>query len=257
MYIDYNIEQLHLRVTKDYDSLSKLAADIVEEELQNNPAAVIGFPTGSTPIGMYKELVKRYQEGRIDFSLATIFNLDEYHPINPKNAQSFAYFMHQHLIDHINIKKENFHIPNGTCDDVEAECQRFDELLEKAGGIHLQVMGVGPNGHIAFNEPSEEFTKKTLFADLTPSTIEANSRFFPDKSKMPRHAISMGIQSLFNAKKILMLVNGEGKKEIVRKMLLGPVTPQVPASILQLHPNTLVMIDEEAALELERNGDLK
>lgn len=221
--------------------MSRKAANIISAQVILYPHSVLGLATGSSPIGTYEQLADWYKKGDLDFSEVTTVNLDEYRGLDGSNEQSYRYFMNQHLFSKVNIKPERTYIPNGMAEDVEAECRRYDELIVSLGGIDLQLLGLGHNGHIGFNEPSGAFEKTTHCVDLGESTIQANSRFFEKMEDVPRQAITMGIKSIMQAKKILLIVGGEDKKEILHRSLFGPVTPNVPASILQLHPNLTVV----------------
>jgi len=220
------------------------------KELNNNPHGVYGFATGSTPLSTYKALINKYNTGT-DFSGITTFNLDEYYPIKKTNDQSYDYFMRENLFNHINVKQENIHIPNGEALDPEEECISYEAKIRNVDGIDLQILGIGANGHIGFNEPASCFSSKTNYISLTESTISANARFFASEEDVPKHALTMGIKTIMNARKILLLVNGEKKNEILRDALFGDITPALPASILQLHPDVSVVIDSEAASSLE------
>jgi len=224
-----------------YEKLSRQAANIISAQIILNPRSVVGLATGSTPIGTYKQLIEWYKKGDLDFSHTTTVNLDEYYGLDPENDQSYRYFMNTNFFDHINIDKSRTHVPNGLAEDITAECERYENLIKHLGGIDIQLLGIGHNGHIGFNEPCDEFVKYTHSVDLKPSTIEANARFFNDISEVPTKAITMGIKSIMNAKKILLIANGKDKKEIIEKAVFGPITPEVPASILQLHPNITVI----------------
>jgi len=228
-------------ICKDYDEMSKVAAKIVEAQVTLKPDSILGLATGSSPIGMYKELVNN----GVDFSNVTTFNLDEYYPLSKDNDQSYDYFMRKNLFDHIKVKEYN--IPNGMAEDPEKECARYDAAIEKAGGIDLQVLGIGVNGHIGFNEPDDELPANTNKVTLTESTIEANSRFFESKDMVPKAALTLGIGGIMKAKRVLVLVSGKNKAPIVSKLFNGNVTTQVPVSLLQLHPDAIVVMDEEAA----------
>lgn len=221
--------------------MSRKAANIISAQVILYPHSVLGLATGSSPIGTYEQLADWYKKGDLDFSEVTTVNLDEYRGLDGSSEQSYRYFMNEHLFSKVNIKLERTHIPNGMAEDVEAECRRYDELIASLGGIDLQLLGLGHNGHIGFNEPSGAFEKTTHCVDLGESTIQANSRFFERMEDVPRQAITMGIKSIMQAKKILLIVGGEDKKEILHRSLFGPVTPNVPASILQLHPNLTVV----------------
>ena len=228
---------------KDYKDMSRKAANIISAQVIMKPNCVLGLATGSTPIGTYDQLVEWYNKGDLDFSEVTTVNLDEYKGLPRTNDQSYYYFMHQHLFDRVNIDPERTNVPNGMEPDAEKECGRYEEL----GGVDLQLLGLGHNGHIGFNEPGEAFEKETHCVDLTESTIEANKRFFASADDVPKQAYTMGIKTIMQAKKILIVVNGENKADIVERAFFGPVTPEVPASILQLH-NDVTLVGDEAAL---------
>lgn len=232
---------------KDYKDMSRKAANIISAQMIMKPNCVLGLATGSTPIGTYAQLVEWYNKGDLDFSEVTTVNLDEYKGLPRTNDQSYYYFMHQHLFDRVNIDPERTNVPNGMEPDVEKECGRYEELIRSLGGVDLQLLGLGHNGHIGFNEPGEAFEKETHCVDLTESTIEANKRFFASADDVPKQAYTMGIKTIMQAKKILIVVNGENKADIVERAFFGPVTPEVPASILQLH-NDVTLVGDEAAL---------
>ena len=232
---------------KDYKDMSRKAANIISAQVIMKPNCVLGLATGSTPIGTYAQLVEWYNKGDLDFSEVTTVNLDEYKGLPRTNDQSYYYFMHQHLFDCVNIDPERTNVPNGMEPDAEKECGRYEELIRSLGGVDLQLLGLGHNGHIGFNEPGEAFEKETHCVDLTESTIEANKRFFASADDVPKQAYTMGIKTIMQAKKILIVVNGENKADIVERAFFGPVTPEVPASILQLH-NDVTLVGDEAAL---------
>ena len=232
---------------KDYKDMSRKAANIISAQVIMKPNCVLGLATGSTPIGTYDQLVEWYNKGDLDFSEVTTVNLDEYKGLPRTNDQSYYYFMHQHLFDRVNIDPERTNVPNGMEPDAEKECGRYEELIRSLGGVDLQLLGRGHNGHIGFNEPGEAFEKETHCVDLTESTIEANKRFFASADDVPKQAYTMGIKTIMQAKKILIVVNGENKADIVERAFFGPVTPEVPASILQLH-NDVTLVGDEAAL---------
>lgn len=236
---------------KDYKDMSRKAANIISAQVIMKPNCVLGLATGSTPIGTYDQLVEWYNKGDLDFSEVTTVNLDEYKGLPRTNDQSYYYFMHQHLFDRVNIDPERTNVPNGMEPDAEKECGRYEELIRSLGGVDLQLLGLGHNGHIGFNEPGEAFEKETHCVDLTESTIEANKRFFASTDDVPKQAYTMGIKTIMQAKKILIVVNGENKADIVERAFFGPVTPEVPASILQLH-NDVTLVGDEAALA--KNG---
>ena len=206
----------------------------------------MGLATGSTPIGIYDQLVKWYEKGDLDFSSVVSINLDEYKGLSGDNDQSYRYFMNKHLFDRINIKKENTYVPNGLEPNSKKACQEYNDIIEKFGGIDMQLLGLGHNGHIGFNEPGEAFEKETHCVDLTKSTIEANKRFFEREEDVPKQSYTMGIKSKKKKKKIIIVVSGKDKADIVKKAFLGPVTPEVPASVLQLHNDVTLVGDKEA-----------
>lgn len=231
---------------KDYEDMSRKAANVISAQVILKPSCVLGLATGSTPIGTYKQLIEWYNKGDLDFSKVSTANLDEYKGLTRENDQSYYYFMYNNLFKHVNIDLANTNIPDGTEPDSDKECTRYNKVIEDLGGIDLQLLGLGFNGHIGFNEPDEEFAKLTHCVDLQPSTIEANKRFFESIDDVPRQAYTMGIKTIMQSKKVLLLVSGEGKAEILRDALFGPVTPHVPASILQLHNDVTVVADEAA-----------
>ena len=232
---------------KDYEEMSRKAAGIVSAQIIMKPDCVLGLATGSTPVGLYKQLVEWYRNGDLDFSGVRTVNLDEYKGISRENDQSYYYFMHQNLFDHVNIPAGNTHLPDGMEPDSEKECRRYEELIQSMGSVDLQLLGIGHNGHIGFNEPADAFDKLVHCVNLTQSTIEANKRFFASAKEVPRQAYTMGIQTIMRSKKILIIANGEGKADIVRDAFFGPITPMVPASVLQLH-NDVTLVADEAAL---------
>ncbi len=238
---------MKIYVTEDYQSMSRKAANIVSAQVILNPASVLGLATGSTPIGMYKQLIAWYNKNDLDFAQVKSVNLDEYVGLPPTHDQSYRYFMQTNLFDHINIDPANTNVPNGLAEDPEAECARYNQVIHATGGIDIQVLGMGHNGHIGFNEPGEAFELETHVVDLTDRTIDANARFFASRDEVPRRAITMGIKSIMQARRILVVVSGEDKADIVKAAFTGPVTPRVPASILQMHPD-VVLVGDKAAL---------
>ena len=238
---------MKIYVGKNYEEMSHLAANIIAAQVTLKPDSVLGLATGSSPVGMYKELIARHQAGDLDFSAVKSVNLDEYVGLEPTHDQSYRYFMQDNLFNHVNIDPANTNVPNGMAADPAAECDRYEDVIASMGGVDIQVLGMGHNGHIGFNEPAEAFPLKTNLVDLQESTINANSRFFASRDDVPKQAITMGIGAIMKAKKILVVVSGEGKADIVAKAFAGPVTPHVPASILQLHPD-VVLVGDEAAL---------
>ena len=238
---------MKIYVSEDYKDMSRKAANIVSAHVILNPACVLGLATGSTPIGMYKQLIDWYNKGDLDFSQVKSVNLDEYVGLAPTHDQSYRYFMQTNLFDHVNIDPANTNVPNGLASDPEAECERYNQVIRSMGGIDVQVLGMGHNGHIGFNEPGHAFELETHVVNLTERTIKANARFFASKDEVPKRAITMGIKSIMQARQILVVVSGEDKAEIVKKAFYGPVVPEVPASILQMHPN-VVLCGDKAAL---------
>ncbi|HCJ76865.1 glucosamine-6-phosphate deaminase [Thermoguttaceae bacterium LCP21S3_D4] len=234
---------------KDYNEMSRKAANIISAQIIMKPDAVLGLATGSSPIGTYKQLIDWYNKGDLDFSEIRSVNLDEYKGLDASNPQSYAYFMRHNLFDSVNIKLENTNIPNGLETDIEKECTRYNNIIKSLGGIDLQLLGIGNNGHIGFNEPGEAFEKETHCVKLTENTIQANARFFSSIDEVPTHAYSTGIKNIMQARSILLIASGEAKAEAMYQALFGPITPTVPASILQLHNNVSIVADE-AALSL-------
>lgn len=233
----------------DYEDMSRKAANIIAAQVVMDPACVLGLATGSTPIGTYQNLIKAYEAGDLDFSQVSTYNLDEYRGLSHDDPQSYHYFMKENLFDHINIDQANTHVPDGSDPDAEAACSEYDRIVEEDGYPDLQLLGIGNNGHIGFNEPDTCFSKGTHCVDLTESTIEANSRLFDNIEDVPRQAYTMGIQTIMNAYMVLVVADGEKKAQAVHDMCFGPIQPSCPASILQLHPNCVVIADE-AALSL-------
>ena len=236
---------------KDYDDMSRKAANVVSATVILKPSCVLGLATGSTPIGMYKQLIEWNKKGDLDFQNVSSVNLDEYVGLTTENDQSYHYFMHENLFNHINIGKRSTNVPNGMATDLNKECKRYDDIINNIGGIDLQVLGIGNNGHIGFNEPSNDYEKETHVVNLSEKTIAANSRFFATPEDVPKQAITMGIKTIMQARAVLLVAGGEGKAEIMEEALFGPITPLVPASILQLHPNLTVVADA-AALRVVR-----
>ncbi len=236
---------------KDYQDMSRKAANIISAQIIIKPNCVLGLATGSTPIGTYKQLINWYNKGDIDFSQVNTVNLDEYKGLESDNPQSYYYFMHENFFKHVNIDLRKVHIPNGMEENIEKECSRYDQLIASLGGVDLQLLGLGNNGHIGFNEPFESFNKTTHCVTLTQSTIDANARFFSATEDIPRYAYTMGIGNIMNANKIVLIVSGSAKAQILKEVVEGPILPNVPASILQLHKDVTVVADQEAASLLE------
>ena len=238
---------MRIIVTKDYNDMSRKAANIISAQIIAKPDCVLGLATGSSPVGTYKTLVDWYKKGDLDFSEVTTVNLDEYRGLTHDNDQSYYYFMNDNLFSHVNIDLAHTHIPDGTEPDAQKACDDFEAIVKSCSGTDLQLLGLGHNGHIGFNEPAEDFPKFTHCVDLTESTIQANARFFDKPEDVPTQAYTMGIGTIMRAKRILLIASGKDKAAIVKEALFGPVRPQVPASILQLHPDVTVVLDEEAA----------
>lgn len=241
---------MHLLIVEDYAALSKEAARLMAVEVKRNPAAVLGLATGGTPLGMYRELIKLHQEEGVDFSRVSSFNLDEYVGLPANHGQSYRAYMVENLFRHINISLDRTNVPRGDGTDLAAECARYEQAIIEAGGVDIQVLGIGNNGHIGFNEPGSTPDTVTRVVQLDASTIEANARYFDSIEEVPTQAVSMGIKTILGAKRILLLASGEAKAEAVRHMLEQEMTPDVPASLLQLHPDVVVIVDREAASKL-------
>lgn len=236
---------------KDYDDMSAKAANIMASQIILKPNSVLGLATGSTPEGLYSRLIEKYDNGELDFSAIKTVNLDEYKGLTRDHDQSYYYFMNDKLFNHVNIDKANTNVPDGTKEDGVAECARYEEIIKSMGGIDIQLLGIGGNGHIGFNEPDDAFIRDTHCVKLTDSTIEANSRFFASKDEVPKYAYTMGIGSIMQAKKILLVASGKSKAKAVYDTICGPITPKVPASVLQLHPDAVIVADEEALSMVE------
>ncbi|NLO21877.1 MAG: glucosamine-6-phosphate deaminase [Syntrophomonadaceae bacterium] len=238
---------MRIILADNYEEMSRKAADIVRSQIVLKPDCVLGLATGDTPMGMYQELIKMYENKEVDFSEVTIFNLDEYYSLSRENPQSYYYYMHHNFFKHINVKKENTYIPNGTATEIDEECRNYEEQIKNKGGIDMQVLGIGANGHIGFNEPDVNFEAETHLVKLDEMTIEANSRFFSSKDKVPTSAISMGIKTIMQSRMLVLLANGESKADAIYKTIKGKICPEVPASIIQLHPNATMVIEKNAA----------
>ena len=237
---------------KDYHDVSRKAANIISAQVILKPDCVLGLATGSSPVGTYQHLIKWYEKGDLDFSHVRTVNLDEYVGLSVIHPQSYAYFMRHNLFDHVNIDTANTNIPNGMDPNEERECKRYDQVIRGLGGVDLQLLGLGPNGHIGFNEPGDEFVKGTHRVELTDITVKANARFFESEDQVPRSAYTMGILDIIQAERVVMVANGENKAQAVKDAFFGPVTPQVPASILQLHKD-FTLVADEAALSLVKD----
>ncbi|MBX9136987.1 MULTISPECIES: glucosamine-6-phosphate deaminase [unclassified Clostridium] len=242
---------MNLRVVNSYEELSKVAASEFSKVIKEKPNAILGLATGGSPIGMYKELIKMYENKELDFSKITTVNLDEYIGLNPEHSQSYRYFMNDNLFNHINIDVANTFVPNGLAKDLEVECKEYDKRIIELGGIDIQLLGVGNNGHIAFNEPDEHLSAGTHVISLTENTIEANARFFDNIDDVPRTAITMGVGGIMKAKKIILIASGESKAEAIKGLFSGKITTENPASMLQMHRDVTVIVDKEAAKLIE------
>lgn len=238
---------MRIIITKNYEELSKVAANEMAETIKSNPKAILGLATGGSPIGMYKELIRMNKEGEIDFSTITTVNLDEYIGLSGEHTQSYRYFMNDNLFNHINIDKKNTYVPNGLAENVEEECKNYDAKIADLGGTDVQLLGIGNNGHIAFNEPDQELVAGTHLTGLTEDTIKANARFFDSIDEVPKTALTMGLGGIMKSKKIIVIASGEGKAEAVKAMVNGKISTNMPASMLQMHRDVVVIIDEAAA----------
>jgi len=237
-------------IVKDQEELGAISAAIVAEDMQDKAAHVLGLATGTSPLPLYKELIRLHREEGLDFSTTITFNLDEYVGLDPTHVQSYRYFMNEHLFDHININKKNTHVPDGLAKDVDAFCASYEEMMDSVGGVDLQVLGIGSNGHIGFSEPGTSLSSRTHKTALTESTITDNSRLFEKREDVPTSAITMGIGTVLDAARVVLVANGENKADAIAKALEGPITAMVPASALQLHPSVTYVITEDAASKL-------
>ena len=240
---------MKVTIVRDYNELSSKTAQLIIEQIINKKNSVLGLATGSTPNGMYKELIRLNQEVKVDFSEVITFNLDEYYGLSPEHPQSYHFFMWDSFFKHINIKKENVHLLNGITGNIAKECKQYEALIQKSGGIDLQILGIGNNGHIGFNEPDISLNTRTHLVNLTAKTIRANSRFFNNAREVPKQAITMGIGTIMQAKKIILLANGKRKARVIERTINGPITTKVPATVLQLHNNVTIIVDQEAAFQ--------
>jgi glucosamine-6-phosphate deaminase len=243
---------MEIIITKDYKEMSRVSAEIIASEIRRKHDLVLGLATGDTPLGTYEELVRIHQKDGLDFSKATSFNLDEYLTLGPLHKNSYNHFMREHLFRHVNISPARVYVPQGNTEDPEEYCRWYEEQISKAGGIDLQVLGIGRDGHIAFNEPGSSFASRTRIKALYKQTIEDNARFFDNIEEVPRFAITMGIGTILEARKILLIANGKNKADVVASFIEGPVTSQVTATALQLHTHVTVVLDQEAAAGLAR-----
>ncbi|MBQ7820831.1 MAG: glucosamine-6-phosphate deaminase [Clostridia bacterium] len=237
---------MRIIICENYEELSEKGAQFFESQITLKPDSVLGLATGGTPVGLYKNLIKWNKEGRIDFSNVTSFNLDEYYPIAPDNDQSYRYFMNENLFDHINIDKTKTYVPDGLAKDPDAECARYEELLAQKGPVDIQLLGIGRNGHIGFNEPDTTLNAVTHITSLTESTIEANARFFDNITDVPTKALTMGMGTILKSKKILMLVSGKEKHEVLCELLNDDISTSNPATLLKVHPDVVIICDKAA-----------
>ncbi len=249
----YDYKGMKIIVQKDYEEVSKKAAQLVGAQITLNPSSILGLATGSSPEGMYKNLIEMYKNDIIDFSEIVTFNLDEYLDLAPENEQSYAYYMNKNLFNHVNIKRENVNIPSGIVSDVNEACVNYDKAIFNYDKIDLQILGIGTNGHIGFNEPDVHFEAGTHLVKLDDKTIEANSRFFHDINEVPKEAISMGIRNIMQSKKVILIATGENKIDAIKKMLFEEITPNLPASILQVHNDFTLIVDEVIGREIVDN----
>lgn len=245
---------MKIYLEKDYAAMSRRAANIIAAEIHKNPACVLGLATGSTPVGTYQQLIEMNKTGDISFKEVTTVNLDEYKGLSGEHEQSYRYFMNDNLFNHVDIDKDFTFVPNGLAEDAEEECTEYDKIVAALGYADLQLLGIGHNGHIGFNEPDSVFTKATHVVDLTDSTIDANTRFFANRDEVPRQALTMGMGCIMNAARVLLIASGEGKAEAVYNTVCGPIDPKCPASILQLHPDVVIVGDEAALSKLIEAG---
>lgn len=241
---------MRVYLEKDYKAASRRAANLIAAEIIRRPDCVLGLATGSTPIGTYQELIAGNQRGEFSFKEVRSVNLNEYKGLAPTHDQSYHYFMQENLFAHVDIMQENTYVPDGLAMDSDAECKRYDQLIQSLGNIDLQLLGLGRNGHIGFNEPCDTYIKETHVVNLTESTIEANSRFFSSRDDVPRQALTMGIGGILSARRVLLVATGEEKSDAVYNAFCGPITPKCPASILQLHPDVILVGDEAALSKL-------
>ena len=240
-----------VEVVDDYETMSDRAAEVVIEQIRRKPDSVLGFATGGTPEGLYNRLVEAHETRGLDFSKLTTFNLDEYVGLPPEHEQSYAHYMWSTLFDHVNVNPSRVHIPHGMADDIDAHCRWYERRIEEAGGIDLQILGIGANGHIAFNEPGSSLESRTRIKTLTEKTVADNARYFEDPDMVPEYAITMGVGTIMEADEVLLLASGERKAEAMKKTLEGHITAMMPASMVQMHRFAHVVIDEAAAAELD------
>jgi len=239
-------------IVKDYQEVSRRAAKVVANRMRKKPDLVLGLATGSTPVAIYTELIRIHKEEGLDFSRVRSFNLDEYCGLSPDHPQSYHYFMHDKLFNHINIRPENIYIPRGDVKNADTFCEWYEKKIKEEGGIDLQILGIGRDGHIGFNEPGSSLGSRTRIKTLTEETIEDNARFFEKKEEVPRYAITMGLGTISEAKECLLLASGTNKAEAIQKCIEGPISAEITASLLQLHPRAMIIVDEKAAQNLKQ-----
>ncbi|MBO7148492.1 MAG: glucosamine-6-phosphate deaminase [Clostridia bacterium] len=237
---------MRIIICENYEELSEKGAEFFKAQVTLKPDSVLGLATGGTPVGLYKKLIEYNKNGSLDFSRVTSFNLDEYYPIAPDNDQSYRYFMNENLFDHVNIDKTRTYVPDGLAKDPEAQCKAYEALLEEKGPVDIQLLGIGRNGHIGFNEPDEKLNAVTHITGLTESTVEANARFFADISQVPTKALTMGIGTILKSKKIVMLISGKEKHEVLSELLNDDITTKNPATLLKVHPDVVIICDKAA-----------
>lgn len=242
---------MKFKVFNSYEELSAYSAELVAGVVREKEDAVLGLATGSSPMGLYEELIKLYDDGNLDFSKVKSINLDEYVGLDGTHNQSYRYFMDLNLFNHINIDKNNTHVPNGVADDLQKGAEEYDELIDSMGGIDVQILGIGPNGHIGFNEPAEQLNLNTHVADLTQETIKANARFFASESDVPTQAVTMGMGPIMKAKKVILIASGENKAWAVKNLTDDVITTLIPATLLKLHSDVTVLLDRGAASQLD------
>ena len=243
---------MNVYVEESYEQMSEKAAEIIKEQLIKNPAITLGLATGETPLGLYKKLIAEYQDGQISFQDVKSVNLDEYLGLSRTDVNSYYHFMYEHFFKHVNIDDDQVHIPNGLAENPQQECERYEQVIQSLGKVDLQVLGIGVNGHIGFNEPGTPFDSRTHIVQLDESTRQANARFFPSIKEVPTQAITMGIETIMRSKQIILLASGKDKSEAIDQFMKSEITPQFPASVLHQHPNVTIILDHEAASHLSK-----
>jgi glucosamine-6-phosphate deaminase len=243
---------LRVVIARDYEDMSKKAAAIIAGDVRSKPDSVLGLATGSTPLGTYKELARMHKEEGLDFARVVTFNLDEYYRLAPEHPQSYHFFMNENFFNQVNIKKSNVHIPDGLTNDVDKFCAEYERMIKQKGGIDIQLLGIGRDGHLGFNEPGSSLGSRTRLKTLTEETVRDNARFFSNPDDVPRLAITMGVGTILDARKLLLIASGEAKAEAVKASIEGPITSQVTATVLQLHPHVICVVDEAASKLLSR-----